>query len=717
MDSKLRWMMLLLIVGSLLAGCNPTIKVVIMTPTPISTARVRVGPTSGQILPSSATPGRRPGRPASVTPAPTPTQAAGAPPAPALAPATATSTRLPIPTTHAEPTSTPKPASGAVITTPTAKVPANALSSFEITPGVALQVPRMWHTATRLSDGRILLVGGSRASDDFLADVEIFDPAIGQTRLVTPLHTPRHAHTATLLPDGRVLIVGGYSLPRQWLDDAEVYDPVADTWTAIPPPYPHSTDHTATLMKDGRVLVAGGSIGSGVGTERVDIFDPKTNTWTEARPFPSEIGALTAQLLQDGRVLIVGAVESRDAHPPEGKALLYDPQTNTWTATGPTVRPVWYRKSVLLADGRVLVAGGKDLASIPSPDYQVMASAEIYDPTSDTWTVAADLAQPRFGYDLVLLPDSQVLALGGARAGDCCRTSSSFVREIELYDPAANQWRIVGELPQPRGHATATLLPDGRVWVAGGRTTDDTAYLSDTWLIGPHMSAAASALPGGSDVLLQLHFDEPAGATVFQDSSPYGHDAWCERGACPTKADRGLDFNGQNTYLMSSASVQGLSSFTLAGWFYARSYEHAGKYPVTFWAPGKDCGRADLGIAGAYTGGWRLEVAHADDCILGREIARAPGGAVLNQWQHVVAVFDSDTDRHTIYINGQKAVENVYPIDPIPNTPAGQPMTIGVNPSPRPYDQRWWDGYIDDVVLYNRVLSASEVEALYRSGR
>ena len=70
----------------------------------------------------------------------------------------------------------------------------------DVTPGVALRFPRMSHTATRLSDGRILVVGGSWASDQFLAEVEIFDPATGQTSLVAPLHTARHDHTATLLP-------------------------------------------------------------------------------------------------------------------------------------------------------------------------------------------------------------------------------------------------------------------------------------------------------------------------------------------------------------------------------------------------------------------------------------------------------------------------------------------------------------------------------------
>jgi len=216
--------------------------------------------------------------------------------------------------------------------------------------------------------------------------------------------------------------------------------------------------------------------------------------------------------------------------------------------------------------------------------------------------------------------------------------------------------------------------------------------------------------------LLLLHFDESAGTTLFQDSSPYGHHACCHGAACPSRAGRGLEFNGQDSYIMSSASIQGLPSFTLAGWFYARSYEHAGKLPVVFSAPGADCGRAALRIGGGYTEGPALFVADTDNCVP-QIVVSASGVPALNQWHHIVAVFDSDTDRHVIYINGEKVAENEFPIGPIPNTTPGHPMYIGVNYSPRPYDQRWWDGYIDEVALYSRALSPSEVEALYRSTR
>lgn len=362
--------------------------------------------------------------------------------------------------------------------------PAPSAAFVDAQPGVILQIPRAFHTATRLADGRILLVGGSQSTDDFPLAVNAFDPATGLIHQVAPLDAPRHGHSATLLPDGRVLVIGGYNLPQQWLSDAEVYDPERDTWTIVSPRYSHGLTHSATVMPDGRVLVVGGNTGSGRSTDRVEIFDPLTSAWTEAQPLAADRANHTAQLLADGRVLVAGGWGGANT-PIDGDALLYDPRSDTWTATGPMVQPRIWAQSVRLLDGRVLVAGGITLKDQYIP--RISASAEIYDPASNTWTVAPDMAQPRYSHFLTVRPDGQVLVFGGARDWDCCYTRDSFVRELELYDPVANHWRTVGELPQPRAQAGAALLPDGRVWLAGGRTNGqpDALHFADTWLIGP----------------------------------------------------------------------------------------------------------------------------------------------------------------------------------------------------------------------------------------
>lgn len=384
----------------------------------------------------------------------------------------------PADTSDAQTTATAAPPLAANTAPASAQLPRPDAQSFTVRPGGLLHTPRMWHTATSLADGRVLLVGGSQAVDDFLTAVDIFDPATGQTSPAAPLHRPRQAHTATLLPDGRVLVVGGYALPWQWLDDAEVYDPVQDTWTQVPPLHSHGVTHTATVMQDGRVLVVGGNIGSGLFTARVEIFDPQANAWTEAQSLPAQRADHTAQLLNDGRVLVAGG-QTDAAGLAGGDALLFDPEADTWAATGPMVKPRIWAQSVLLGDGRILVAGGMALEDMPANAFT--ASAEIYDPATNKWTAAAPMTQPRYSHFLFALPNGEAIVLAGARDWECCWTGDSFVRAVESYDPAADSWRIVAELPQPRAQAAASM-PGHCIWLSGGRWLY-TSHAADSWLI------------------------------------------------------------------------------------------------------------------------------------------------------------------------------------------------------------------------------------------
>lgn len=340
-------------------------------------------------------------------------------------------------------------------------------------------MPRMGHTTTSLTDGRILLVGGSRAVDEFLTEVDIVSTTTGQTSQAAPLYRPRSGHSATLLHDGRVLVVGGYAFPWGWLDDAVVYDPAANTWAMVPPRHAHGVTHTATLLRDGRVLVVGGNIGSSLFTNRVEIFNPQTNAWTALQPLPGERANHTAQLLQDGRVLIAGGQTDENGLV-GGDALLYDPQANTWSATGPMIWPRIWAQSVRLPDGRVLVAGGMTLADMPTNTFT--ASAEIYDPATNAWSLVGGMSTPRYSHFLVTDPTGQVVVFGGARDWACCWTASSFVREIESFDPIAKTWRIVAMLPQPRADAAATVLSDGCAWLSGGRWSY-TTHAADSWVI------------------------------------------------------------------------------------------------------------------------------------------------------------------------------------------------------------------------------------------
>ncbi len=286
----------------------------------------------------------------------------------------------------------------------------------------SLNAARYEHTATLLRDGRVLVVGGAVAANQFLASAELYDQATGTWTMTGSLNSGLVLHTATLLPNGRVLVAGGIDSSGTYLSSAELYDPVSGTWRATGRLNTARAVHTATLLPDGRVLVAGGASDSPPYYLRsAELYDPVTETWTVTASLNTGRDWHTAISLSDGKVLVAAGNNDSGFL---ASAELYDPASATWTITGSLNEGREQTPAALLSDGRVLVAGGYK----PFAPYQFTASAELYDPVTGNWTFTDRLHTARASHTGTLLADGKMLVAGGT-------DGPTYLASAELYDP------------------------------------------------------------------------------------------------------------------------------------------------------------------------------------------------------------------------------------------------------------------------------------------
>jgi hypothetical protein len=210
--------------------------------------------------------------------------------------------------------------------------------------------------------------------------------------------------------------------------------------------------HTATLLPNGKVLVVGGGGAGSIAPASADLYDPATNTWSAAGSLSIGRSQPTATLLLSGKVLVAGGNDTTEAGAGLASAELYDPATNTWSAAGSLAHARSQYTATLLSSGKVLVAGGD-------------VTAELYDPGMNTWSAAGSLATVRSAHTATLLPNGKVLVAAGGGPGGPFNSA-------ELYDPATNLWTATGSLTDARGFHCAVRLLTGEVLVAGGDNGD-----------------------------------------------------------------------------------------------------------------------------------------------------------------------------------------------------------------------------------------------------
>lgn len=344
----------------------------------------------------------------------------------------------------------------------------------------AMAAARYYHTATKLSDGKVLVVGGANN-----VTAQLYNPASNTWSNTGNLTNTRFSHAAVLLKDGNVLVVGGDDGNNVFLRQSEIYTYTTGTWIPSGALVTARSGLTATLLdSNGKVLVVGGYKDS-VYLSQVEIYS--AGTWSNAAPITTARAFHTATLLANGKVLIVGGDNNG------GTAIdtseLFDPSTSAWARTGSLTIARNRHTATLLTNGNVLITGGNNADG-------ALSSAEIYNVNTGTFSSTGSLITKRYDHTATLLTNGKVLVTGGDNSGS--------LKSSELYDVSTGMWSDAGNMTTARDGQSATLLNSNKVLIAGGfnHSVAVNSAVSSTELYSPAVAAPIAITDNATNITL-----------------------------------------------------------------------------------------------------------------------------------------------------------------------------------------------------------------------
>jgi len=221
----------------------------------------------------------------------------------------------------------------------------------------------------------------------------------------------------------------------------------------------------AIRLHDGRVLICGGTATGQVGgiLASAELYDPAARTFAATGSMTVPRAGQTITMLRDGRVLLTGGVKNVGFRSELASAEIYDPASGTFSATGSMSVPREGHTATLLRDGRVLVVGGSDNGT------HTLDTAEVYDPSIGAFSRAGHLNQPRVAHVAALLGTGKALIAGGGRGG----MPGGYISydTAELYNPSTRTFSpMLARMHYDRVGAAAVRLNDGRVLIVGGKS-------------------------------------------------------------------------------------------------------------------------------------------------------------------------------------------------------------------------------------------------------
>jgi hypothetical protein len=310
--------------------------------------------------------------------------------------------------------------------------------------------------AILLNTGKVLIYDRPSAGPT----ARVWDPVANTFAAVPNNFTDLFCSGHSALADGRILVIGGHGSVHAGTADVNLFDPATQTWTLMPRMAYERWYPTATTLPDGRVLAITGAAATDKDYIKIpEIYNPATNTWTQLNSASVTLPTYGQSfVLPNGKIGYTGNTEFPD------NARTLDVNTQTWTTVDPTVTDGY---SVMYQPGKILKTGSA-ADSGTSGSSSNLANVIDFTAATPTWQAVAPMSYPRTHHNLVLLPDGNVLVIGGGTTKDGYNVQNA-VYAVEMWSPVTKAWTTMASAAKPRlYHSVGLLLPDGRVLVAGG---------------------------------------------------------------------------------------------------------------------------------------------------------------------------------------------------------------------------------------------------------
>ena len=332
------------------------------------------------------------------------------------------------------------------------------------------------------------------ADDASVADTVRVHPSWERLRDMPEARRGHALHLLTVGPNaGKVLLVGGSTtqfpsgqphvitaLPRPDEDRCYLYDPAIDIWTSAAPLLQARLNFASCHLADGRLLVAGGTTPFAFSgrTTACEIYDPHTDTWSATGSLAKPRALHTLTLLDNGTVLAAGGAFT--GVPVDNKSEIFNPALDLWVSTafmpflGGTATDRWSHEAVLLDSGDVLLVSGLESAGVPLAYGRVMR----YAAATGTWSYAAPMPVPLRDVGVAKLPSGKVLVFGGVGGA----LLDDFFNFTQIYDPVADAWTSGAPVAAACGSPRTMVLADGRVLHGeGSQPLAVTAFASELY--------------------------------------------------------------------------------------------------------------------------------------------------------------------------------------------------------------------------------------------